>query len=297
MPELPDVDVYVERLAARCVGRPLTALRVANPFVLRTVQPPPTALVGRRVETVRRVGKRVALRFEGDLWAVIHLMVAGRLKRRPPGAAIPKGAGLLAFDFPDDTFLLTEAGTKRRARLDLVEGDAVTALDPGGLEVLDATPEAFAAALRRENRTVKRALTDPRILSGIGNAYSDEILWAAHLSPARLTQRMDDAELAALHRAATATLTDYRDRLRREVGGGFPETVTAFRADFAVHGRYRQPCPRCGAEVQRIRYADNEANYCARCQNADRLLADRGLSRLLKQDWPRTLAELEERRG
>ncbi len=298
MPELPDVEVYVEHLRRRVVGQPLERVRVANPFLVRSFDPPLRESDGRRVTGVRRVAKRVVFDLEGDLHIVLHLMIAGRLRWRPPATKVPGKVGLAAFDFPNGTLLLTEASTKRRASLYLVRGEAgVRALDPGGIEPLSAEPSAFAAALRRENHTVKRSLTDPHVFSGIGNAYSDEILWRARMSPTRLTQAMTDDEIERLREATVATLTEWVERLRREAGDNFPEEVTAFREEMAVHGRYRKPCPACGAPVQRIAYASNEANYCARCQNAGRLLADRGLSRLLRGDWPKTLDELEERMG
>jgi formamidopyrimidine-DNA glycosylase len=295
MPELPDVTVYVERIATLVDGSALERVRLASPFVLRTADPPICEVEGRAVLGVRRLGKRIVIGLEGELSLVIHLMIAGRLRWRPKGAAIHRKLGLCAFDFSAGTLLLTEASTKKRASLHLVRGAAgLAAFDRGGLEVLEADLGAFGAALRRENHTLKRALTDPRLLSGIGNAYSDEILHAAQLSPARLTSQLDDAEVARLYDSTREVLALWTDRLRAEVGeGSFPEKVTAFREGMAVHGRYRQPCPRCGAKVQRIVYADTETNYCARCQTGGRLLADRSLSRLLKDDWPRTLDELE----
>ena len=294
MPELPDIVVYCERLAARLVGQPLVRVRLASPFVLRTVDPPLGAAHDRLVHEVRRLGKRIVVGLEDDLFLVIHLMIAGRLRWGAPRAAVPRRLGLAAFDFPAGTLLLTEASSKKRASLHVVRGAAALAsFDRGGLEVLDADLAAFRAALRRERHTLKRALTDPRLLSGIGNAYSDEILHAARLSPARLTEALTDEETARLFAAAVTTLRDWTARLRAEVGEGFPAKVTAFRPGMAVHGRYGQLCPRCGAPVLRIRYADNETNYCARCQTDGRLLADRSLSRLLKDDWPRTLEELE----
>jgi formamidopyrimidine-DNA glycosylase len=296
VPELPDVEVYLLHLRSRVVGQELAQLRVASPFLVRSFDPPLREIHGRRVESARRVGKRIVLDFDPDLHLVLHLMIAGRLRWRPPGTKVPAKVGLAAFDFPEGTLLLTEASTKKRASLYLVRGeDAVRALDPGGIEPLDADASAFAAAMRRENHTIKRALTDPHLLSGIGNAYSDEILWRAQMSPARLTQKMSDEELAHLLAATQATLREWTERLARETGDEFPEKVTAFRDEMAVHGRYKQPCPRCGAPVQRIAYADNEANYCARCQTGGKLLADRGLSRLLRGDWPKTLDELESR--
>ncbi|HEY3351862.1 MAG TPA: DNA-formamidopyrimidine glycosylase family protein [Polyangia bacterium] len=298
MPELPDIVVYCERLAARLVGQPLAGVRLGSPFVLRSVDPPLAAAAGREVRGVERLGKRVVLALAGDLFLVIHLMIAGRLRWGPPRAALPKRLGLCAFDFPPGTLILTEASTKKRASLHLVRGAAgLAAFDRGGLEVLAADLAAFRAALGRERHTVKRALTDPRLFSGIGNAYSDEILHAARLSPVRLTTNLSDDESARLFEATRATLVAWTERLRAEVGDGFPEKVTAFRPGMAVHGRYGEPCPRCGARVQRIRYADNETNYCARCQTEGKLLADRSLSRLLKEDWPKSLDELDELRG
>ena len=296
MPELPDVEVYLLHLRRRIIGQELSQVRVASPFLVRSFDPPLREVQGRRVASARRMGKRIVLDFDQDLHLVLHLMIAGRLRWRPAGTKVPAKVGLAAFDFPAGTLLLTEASTKKRASLHLVRGEeAVRALDPGGIEPLDADASAFAAALRRENHTVKRALTDPHLLSGIGNAYSDEILWRAQMSPVRLTQKMSDEELARLHEATQATLREWTERLARDTGDEFPEKVTAFRDEMAVHGRYKQPCPRCGAPVQRIAYADNEANYCARCQTAGKLLADRGLSRLLRGDWPKTLDELESR--
>jgi formamidopyrimidine-DNA glycosylase len=296
VPELPDVEVYLLHLRRRIVGQELVQVRVASPFLVRSFDPPLREIHGRRVESARRVGKRVVLDFDRDLHLALHLMIAGRLRWRPAGTKVPAKVGLAAFDFPGGTLLLTEASTKKRASLYLVRGeDAVRALDPGGIEPLDADAAAFAAAMRRENHTIKRALTDPHLLSGIGNAYSDEILWRAQMSPARLTQKMSDEELARLLEATKSTLREWTERLARETGDEFPEKVTAFRDEMAVHGRYKQPCPRCGAPVQRIAYADNEANYCARCQTGGKLLADRGLSRLLRGDWPKTLEELESR--
>jgi formamidopyrimidine-DNA glycosylase len=273
-------------------------VRLGSPFVLRSVDPPLAAAAGREVRGVERLGKRVVLALAGDLFLVIHLMIAGRLRWGPPRAALPKRLGLCAFDFPPGTLILTEASTKKRASLHLVRGAAgLAAFDRGGLEVLAADLAAFRAALGRERHTVKRALTDPRLFSGIGNAYSDEILHAARLSPVRLTTNLSDDESARLFEATRATLVAWTERLRAEVGDGFPEKVTAFRPGMAVHGRYGEPCPRCGARVQRIRYADNETNYCARCQTEGKLLADRSLSRLLKEDWPMNLDELDELRG
>jgi len=296
VPELPDVVVYIERLTPRIVGRPLERVRLASPFFLRSVEPPPSAAEGRAVVGLRRVGKRIVIELEGDLFLVFHLMIAGRLHWRPRGVRIPARVGIAALDFPDGTVLVTEAGSRKRASLHVVLGAAaLAAYDPGGLEVLDADLEAFRAALGRENHTLKRALTDPRLFSGIGNAYSDEILHRARLSPVRLTRQLSAGESERLWAATRATLLEWTERLRREAGDGFPERVTAFREGMAVHGRYREPCPACGAPVQRIVYAENETNYCARCQTDGMLLADRALSRLLKSDWPRRLEDLEER--
>ena len=297
MPELPDVTVYVECLARRISGRPLEHIRVRVPFVLRTFEPKASELEGKRVRAVRRMGKRIVWSLEDDLFVVIHLMIAGRFRWLPPGAGIPGKIGLAAFDFPEGTLVLTEASMKKRASLHLLRSPgAVAALDRGGLEVLDADLPSFRAALLNESHTLKRALTDPHIFSGIGNAYSDEILHRARLSPVRLTGRLGEAEIARLYDATRTTLLEWTDRLRREAGDGFPEKVTAFREGMAVHGRYRLPCPACGSPVQRIVHADNETNYCATCQTEGKLLADRSLSRLLKSDWPRSLDELEERK-
>ena len=297
MPELPDIAVYVERLSALIAGSRLDRVRLASPFLLRTVTPSVPEAEGRMVRGVRRLGKRVVIELDGELFLAIHLMVAGRLHWRAAGVAVPKKLGLAAFDFPPGTLLLTEASPKKRASLHLLCGAAgLAGLDRGGVEVLDADPAAFRAALTRENHTLKRALTDPSLFSGIGNAYSDEILHRARLSPLTLTTRLGAGEVERLFDATRATLSEWIERLRGEAGDGFPERVTAFREGMAVHGRYGLPCPVCGAPVQRLVYADNEANYCARCQTGGRLLADRALSRLLKKDWPRTLEELEERR-
>ena len=294
MPELPDVAVYLERLAALVLDRRIEHARIINSFVLRTVAPPPSALDGRRVVSLRRIGKRIVIGAEGALFLVVHLMIAGRLRWRPPGKKLPGKLALAALDFEHGTLFLSEAGSKRRASVHVVEGEeALRAFDRGGLEVLDAPVDAFTERLRSENHTLKRALTDPRLFSGIGNAYSDEILHRARLSPLTLTRRLSDDDVARLHRAVVETLHEWTDRLRAEVGDGFPETVTAFRDGMAVHGRFGQPCPVCGAPVQRIRYADNETNYCARCQTGGRLLADRAMSRLLRQDWPRSIDEVE----
>ncbi len=298
MPELPDITVYIEALERRIVGEPLTGVRRASPFLLRTVTPPIDDAVGRRVTGLRRIGKRIAIGVEGDLWLVLHLMIAGRLHWREPGAALKGRNAMAAFDFDPGTLVLTEAGTKKRASLHVVAGsDGLAALDPGGLEILEADAGAFAARLIEGNHTLKRALTDPRLFSGIGNAYSDEILHQARLSPVTLATRLSADETARLFHATRDTLTLWTDRLRNETGDGFPERVTAFRDGMAVHGRFGKPCPDCGAPVQRIRYANNETNYCARCQTGGRLLADRALSRLLKKDWPRTLDELERMGG
>ena len=295
VPELPDLTVYAEAVAARVVGAPLLGVRLAGPFLLRTVEPPLSAARGRRVEAVRRLGKRLVLALEGDLHLALHLMIAGRLHWRPPGARLPGRAGLAAFDFEAGTLTLTEAGTQRRAALHLLAGAAaLAALDRGGLEPLQADAAAFAAALRRERHTLKRALTDPALFAGIGNAYSDEILHRARLSPVGLTTSLDDAAAARLHAATVAVLGEWTERLRREAGGEFPEKVTAFRPEMAVHGRFRQPCPDCGTLVQRIVKAANEVDYCPRCQTGGRILSDRALARLLKADWPRTVEELEQ---
>jgi len=296
MPELPDVVVYVERLAARIGGHSLERVRLASPFLLRTVTPALSEVEGRLVHGVRRLGKRIVFSLEGELFLVLHLMIAARLHWRQAQAPVPRRVGLAAFDFSSGTLLLTEAGTKRRASLHLVRGEgALAAFDRGGLEVLGADLAGFRAALHRESHTLKRALTDPTLFSGIGNAYSDEILHRAHLSPLALTLRLTEEQVEALFCAARATLSEWVGRLRREAGDGFPEKVTAFREGMAVHGRYGKPCPVCGSPVQRIVYAENEANYCARCQTGGKLLADRALSRLLKGDWPRTVEDLEER--
>ena len=298
MPELPDIELYLAALRPRIVGRPLDRVRLASPFLVRSIDPPLDALTGRRIAGLRRLGKRIVWAFDDDLYAVFHLMIAGRFRWKPQGTPIPGKVGLAAFDFPEGTLILTEAGSKRQASLYVVRGEAaVAAHDPGGLEVLDAGPDAFVEAIRRENHTIKRALTDPHLLSGIGNAYSDEILHAARVSPMRLTAQMSDEELRSLHGVSVRVLTEWRDRLRAETGEGFPEKVTAFRDGMAVHGRYGKPCPACGTAVQRIRYAANEANYCPTCQTGGRLLADRSLSRLMKGDWPRSLEELEKKKA
>ena len=296
MPELPDVVVYLEALEPRILGRRLSSVRLLSPFVLRTVDPPITALRDRRVLTLGRMGKRIVLGFEDELFLVIHLMIAGRLRWGPPGMKAPGRIGLAALDFDAGTLVLTEAGSKRRASLHVVAGSAgLAGFERGGLEPLETSPAEFTARLRLESHTLKRALTDPRLFSGIGNAYSDEILHRARLSPLKLTGRLSEEEATRLYVAVQTVLQEWTQRLRAERGEGFPERVTAFRDGMAVHGRYRQPCPTCGTPVQRIRYAENETNYCPSCQTEGRLLADRGLSRLLKEDWPRSLEELDQR--
>jgi formamidopyrimidine-DNA glycosylase len=298
VPELPDLSVYLDALGPRAVGRRLEGIRIRSPSLLRSVEPPIRDAEGRRVVGLRRLGKRIVIGLEGDLFLVFHLMIAGRFRWRPPGTKPPGKLGLAAFDFETGTLILTEGGTKRRASLHLVAGEAdLAAHDPGGLEVLEADPEAFRTRLLGESHTLKRALTDPRLFSGIGNAYSDEILHRARLSPVRLTGRLAEHEITRLYEATRTTLSGWIERLRDETRDAFPEKVTAFREGMAVHGRYRQPCPDCGAPVQRIVYARNETNYCAPCQTGGRLLADRALSRLLKKDWPRSLEELEARRS
>jgi formamidopyrimidine-DNA glycosylase len=298
MPELPDIAAYIGALEPRIVGKPLLRVRLANPFLLRTAEPPITSAEGRVVRELRRVGKRIAIGLDGELWLVLHLMIAGRLHWRPPGATLAGRNALAAFDFPNGSLVLTEAGSKRRASLHLVRGEAdLAALDPGGIDVFASDLDGFRAALTAENRTLKRALTDPRILSGIGNAYSDEILHAARLSPVTLTRNLNPEEWERLFDATRATLRLWIDRLRNEAQTAFPEKVTAFRDDMAVHGRYGKPCPVCQAPVQRIVYSENEANYCARCQTEGKLLADRSLSRLMRGDWPKTLDELELRKA
>ena len=293
MPELPDINVYLERLAPRVLGETIEGVEIRNVFVLRTADPPITSIVGRRVTALRRMGKRIVLALDGDLFLVIHLMIAGRLRWRPPSTKPPGGKLVLAaLLFPQGTLFLTEAGSKRRASLHLIVGDdALREFERGGLEVLDASVDTFAERLRSESHTLKRALTDPRLFSGIGNAYSDEILHRARLSPLALTRRLTDEEVERLYLATRDTLTEWTARLLTETGDDFPEVVTAFREAMAVHGRFGLPCPVCGTPVQRIRYADNETNYCARCQTNGRLLADRALSRLLKEDWPRSIDE------
>lgn len=297
MPELPDIVVYVEHLERRLVGAALLGARIHSPNFLRTAAPPLDSAVGRRVRQVRRLGKRIVIGLESELALVLHLMIAGRLRWKEAGAKLPGRVGIAALDFSPGTLLVTEASTRQRASLHFVQGEeALSALDPGGLEVLRATQAAFRAALLREDHTLKRALTDPRLFSGIGNAYSDESLHRTRLSPLKRTSQLGEEEIARLFEATRTTLTEWTERLRRESGEEFPGKVTAFREGMAVHGRYRKPCPDCGAPVQRIVYAGNETNYCARCQTEGRLLADRALSRLLKADWPRTLEELEEQR-
>jgi formamidopyrimidine-DNA glycosylase len=297
MPELPDVALYIEALQTRIVGHVLERVRIANVALLRTADPPLTSVEGRVVRRLRRIGKRIAIGLDGDLWLVLHLMIAGRLHWRARGIKLAGRRDLAAFDFDDGTLVLTEAGTKRRASLSVIAGEAGLAdVDPGGVDVFNVDLEAFKAALSAENRTLKRALTDPHIVDGIGNAYSDEILHAAHLSPITLTRKLAPEGWERLFAATRATLQLWIDRLRDEAGGAFPERVTAFRKGMAVHGRYGEPCPRCGDPVQRIRYADNETNYCARCQTNGTLLADRALSRLLGPDWPSTLDELDARK-
>ncbi|MBX3218696.1 MAG: formamidopyrimidine-DNA glycosylase [Labilithrix sp.] len=304
MPELPDVDVYIEHIAARTRGHALERVRLASPFVLRTADPPLAAAAGRKVVSVTRIGKRIVVGLaaagasaagSAELYLVIHLMVAGRFRWKPAGAPIPGKLGLAAFDFDSGTLLLTEASTKKRASIHLVRAAGLAALDPGGIEVLGSDVGTFAARLRSENHTLKRALTDPHLFSGIGNAYSDEILHHARMSPVKLTSRLTDEEIANLHASIHVVLEEWTDRLRKEAGE-FPEKVTAFRPEMAVHGKYGQPCPRCGRPVQRIRYAANESNYCPTCQTDDKLLADRSLSRLMRGDWPKTLEELEAKK-
>ena len=298
MPELPDILLYLHALKPRIVGRRVTGVRLANPFLLRSVAPPLSSIEGMKIVGLRRIGKRIVLEAEGELFLVFHLMIAGRFRWKPPGTSIPGKVGLFALDFDEGTLILTEAGSKRQASLHVVRGvDALAQHDRGGLEVMEADLPAFAEALQRENHTLKRALTDPHLFSGIGNAYSDEILHAARMSPFKQTGGMTDEEIRRLYEAVRLTLSHWTARLQRETGDAFPEKVTAFREGMAVHGRYRQPCPNCGAPVQRVVYAANEANYCPNCQTGGRLLADRSLSRLLKDDWPRTLDELERRRS
>ncbi len=294
MPELPDISAYLTALEPRIVGQPIEKIRLASPFLLRTAQPPITIVEGRIVRDLRRIGKRIAIGVEGDLWLVLHLMIAGRLHWRPPAAKLAGRQSLAAFDFPQGSLVLTEAGTMHRASLYVFLGEkSLDSIDPGGIDVFTRDLNSFRAALTAENRTLKRALTDPRIVSGIGNAYSDEILHAAQLSPITLTHKLKPQEWERLFAATRDTLQLWIDRMRAEAESAFPEKVTAFRPEMAVHGRYGKPCPRCGEKIQRIRYANNETNYCARCQTAGKVLADRSLSRLLHSDWPRTLEELE----
>jgi formamidopyrimidine-DNA glycosylase len=294
MPELPDITAYLHALESRIVGQPIQQIRLASPFLLRTANPPLAEVQGRTVRELRRIGKRIAMGLEGDLWLVLHLMIAGRLHWRPPGAKLAGRQTLAAFDFPDGSLVLTEAGARRRASLHLLQGEeALQSIDPGGIDIFASNLDSFRDALTAENRTLKRALTDPRILSGIGNAYSDEILHAAQLSPIALTQKLKAEEWERLFAATRDTLKLWMDRLGNDAAKAFPEKVTAFREGMAVHGRYGKPCPRCGETIQRIRYADNETNYCPHCQTGGKLLADRSLSRLLRSDWPRTLDELE----
>jgi formamidopyrimidine-DNA glycosylase len=297
MPELPDILLYLHALRPRVVGRQVQRIRLVSPFLLRSVDPPLTAIEGQAIVDVHRLGKRVVFEAEGELFLVFHLMIAGRFRWKAAGAAVPGKVGLLAIDFEHGTLVMTEAGTKRQAKLHVVQGrEALAQHDPGGLEVLEASLPAFAEALTTENHTLKRSLTDPHVFSGIGNAYSDEILHAARLSPFKQTSSLTDEEIRRLYEATRETLTDWASRLQQETGEEFPEKVTAFRDGMAVHGRYGKPCPVCGTPVQRIVYAANEANYCVNCQTGGRLLADRSLSRLLREDWPRTLDELERRR-
>jgi formamidopyrimidine-DNA glycosylase len=294
MPELPDISAYITAVEARILGQPLQQVRINSAFLLRTAQPPVSATEGKTVRELRRIGKRIAIGVDDNLWLVLHLMIAGRLHWRPPAAKLGGRNALAALDFPNGSLVLTEAGSKRRASLYIVRGEAaLEAMNPGGIELFSSTVEEFRKALTAENRTLKRALTDPRIISGIGNAYSDEILHAAQLSPITLTQKLTPDEWPRLHSVAKETLQLWIDRFNAEAKTSFPEKVTAFRPDMAVHGRFGQPCPRCAAPIQRIRYADNETDYCARCQTGGKVLADRSLSKLLKSDWPRTLDELE----
>ena len=295
MPELPDISAYITALESRILGQRLEHVRLGSPFILRSVDPPLSATEGHLVAALRRIGKRIAIGVEGDLWLVIHLMIAGRLHWKPAGAKLAGRNALLAFDFPNGTLTLTEAGSKRRASLHVVRGDQLYDIDPGGYEIFapQADLAGFRSALTLENRTLKRALTDPRLISGVGNAYSDEILHAAQLSPIALTQKLKPEEWERLYAATRSTLTEWIERLNKEAAKKFPEKVTAFRPEMAVHGRFGQPCPRCGQPIQRIRYADNETDYCAECQTGGKVLADRSLSRLLGSDWPRTLDELD----
>ena len=294
MPELPDIAAYISALESRILGQAITQVRLASPFLLRTVQPPVKSVEGHVVRELRRIGKRIAIGVDGDLWLVLHLMIAGRLHWRPPGAKLGGRRNLAAFDFPQGSLVVTEAGTSHRASLHVVAGEEnLRSLDPGGIDVFDSDLSSFRDALKAENRTLKRALTDPRIISGVGNAYSDEILHAAQLSPIRQTHKLEPEEWERLFAATRDTLQLWMSRLQTEAETGFPEKVTAFREGMAVHGRFGEPCPRCGEKIQRIRYANNETNYCALCQTGGKVLADRSLSRLLRSDWPRTLEELE----
>jgi formamidopyrimidine-DNA glycosylase len=295
MPELPDIAAYIGALESRIVGQPIEQVRLASPFLLRTAQPPIASVNGRAVRELRRIGKRIAIGVEGDLWLVLHLMIAGRLHWRPRLAKLAGRKSLAAFDFPNGSLVVTEAGSQHRASLQVISGEeGLRALDPGGIDVFASDFSAFRAALTAENRTLKRALTDPRVVSGIGNAYSDEILHAAQLSPITLTQKLGSQEWERLFKSTREILQQWIDLLQAEAKAGFPEKVTAFREDMAVHGRYGEPCRRCGEKIQRIRYANNETNYCAKCQTGGKVLADRSLSRLLRSDWPRTLEELED---
>ena len=297
MPEYPDVTVYIERLRALIQGQPLLGVRIAHPFLLRTVEPPLESIVGAMVLGIERIGKRIVFAFPQERFLILHLMIAGRLQWREAGAKLPGKRGLAALDRPNGSLLITEAGSKKRAALHLVQGnEELREFDRGGLEVFDISVEQFGQRLLSENHTLKRALTDPRLFSGIGNAYSDEILHRARLSPVLLTSRLTDAQIERLFAAARQTLQEWTDRLRAETGEGFPKKVTAFRDEMGIHGKYGQPCPVCGTPVQRIRYARNETNYCPECQTGGKLLADRSLSRLLKKDWPRSIEELEARR-
>jgi formamidopyrimidine-DNA glycosylase len=298
MPELPDISLYLHALTPRVIGHRLERVRLVSPFLLRSVLPPLSAIEGRIVVTLERLGKRIVFGFDEGYFLVLHLMISGRLRWKAAGARIPGRLGLAALDFDGGTLIVTEAATRKRASLYAVRGrEALSTHDPGGLEVLDARPEDFSERLRSQRRTLKRALTDPRIFSGIGNAYSDEILHAARLSPLQLTTNLADGEVANLHRSIRSILNDWTEKLEREANGAFPENVTAFHPDMAVHGRFGKPCPRCGSPVQRIAYANNECNYCATCQTGGKLLADRTLSRLLGKDWPKTLEELEDLKG
>jgi len=302
MPELPDITVYIEALEKRILGQRLTRVRIVSPFLLRTVKPAIASLEGRKVVNLKRLGKRICIEVEGEIWLVLHLMIAGRLHWFDAigGKKVKLGGrqSLAAFEFANGTLVWTEAGSQKRASLHLASGeDGLRELDPGGLEVLETDAAEFARVLRSENHTVKRALTDPTLFSGIGNAYSDEILWTAKMSPTTMTQRMSDERVAQLFEATRGSLTEWVNRLREQTAGKFPERVTAFRAEMAVHGKYKQPCPKCGSKIQRIKYASNETNYCATCQTGGKLLADRAFSRLLREDWPKTLEELEMKMG